>query len=60
MDMAAWINGDRLEFIKMGGGKDGAGDLPSTGGTTSGLLAVKRLDRERGSGAPGTSVRDHG
>ena len=56
MDMAAWINGDRLEFIKMGGGKDGAGDLPSTGGTTSELLAVKRLDRERGSGA----VRDHG
>ena len=23
MDMAAWIDGDRLEFIKMGGGEDG-------------------------------------
>ena len=60
MDMAAWIDGDMLEFIKMGGGEDGAGDLPSPGGTTSGLLAVKRPDREGGNGAPGTSVRDHG
>ena len=31
MDMAAWINGDRLEVIKMGGGEDGAVDLPSPG-----------------------------
>ena len=58
MDMAAWIDGDRLEFIKMGGGENGAGDLP--GGTTAGLLAVKRPGREGGNGAPGTSVRDHG
>ena len=35
MDMATWINGDRFEVIKMGGGEDGAGDLPSPGGTTS-------------------------
>ncbi len=60
MDLAAWIDGDRLEFIKMGGGEDGPGDLPSPGGTTSVLLAMKRLDREGGNGAPGTSVRDHG
>ena len=45
MDMAAWIDGDRLEFIKMGEGEDGAGDLPSPGGTTVGLLAVKRPGR---------------
>ena len=60
MDMAAWIDGDRLEFIKMGGGEDGAWDLPSPGGTISGLLAVKRTDREGGNGAQVTSVRDHG
>ena len=46
MDMAAWINGDRLEVIKMGGGEDGAGDLPSPGGTTSVLLAMRRPDGE--------------
>ena len=46
MDMAAWIDGDRLEFIKMGGGEDGAGDLPSPGGTTSVLLAMRRPDGE--------------
>ena len=60
IDMEAWIDGDRFKFIKMGGEEDGAGDLPSPGGTTSGLLAVKRPDREGGNGAPGTSVRDHG
>jgi hypothetical protein len=60
MDMAAWIDGDRLEFIKMGGGEDGAGDMPSPGGATAGLLAVKRPGREGGNGAPGMSVRDHG
>ena len=60
MDMAVWINGNRLEVIKMGGGEDGAGDLPSPGGTTSVLLAMRRSDGEGGNGAPGTSVRDHG
>ena len=60
MDIAAWIDGDRLEFIKIGGGDNGAGDLPSPGGTTSGLLAVKRSDNRGGNGAPGMSVRDHG
>jgi hypothetical protein len=59
MDMAAWIDGDRLEVIKMGGGEDGAEDLPSPGGMTSVLLAMKRPDRKGGNGAPGTSVGDH-
>ena len=59
VDLAAWIDGDRLEFIKMSGGEENAGDLPSTGGT-SGPMASKRPDREGGIGAPGTSVRDHG
>ena len=48
MDMAAWIDGDRLEFIKMGGGEDGAGNMPSPEGATAGLLAVKRPGREGG------------
>ncbi len=48
MDMAAW-----REFIKMGGGEDGSGDLPSPGRTTSGLLAVKRPDREWSAGDVG-------
>ena len=61
MDLATWIDGDRLEFIKMSGSEDDAGDLPSTGGSkTSGQMAVKRPDREGGIGAPGMSVRDHG
>ena len=54
--------GGVLEFIKMSGSEDDAGDLPSTGGSkTSGQMAVKRPDREGGIGAPGMlSVRDHG
>ncbi len=32
INLAAWIDGDTLEFIKMCGGEDDAGDLPSTGG----------------------------
>ncbi len=61
MDLATWIDGDRLEFIKMSGSEDDAGDLPSTGGSkTSRQMAVKRPDREGGIGAPGMSVRDYG
>ena len=59
MDLAAWIDGERLEFIKISGGEEYAGNLPSTGGTSA-PMAVKRPDREGGIGAPGTSVRDHG
>ena len=60
MDLATWIDGDRLEFIKMSGREDDVGDLPSTGGTTLGQMAVKRPDRKGGIGSPGMSVRDHG
>ena len=41
MNLAAWIDGDTLEFIKMSGGEDDTGDMPSTGGT-SGPMAVER------------------
>ena len=50
MDLAAWIDGDRLKCIKMSGVDVNEGDLPSTGGT-SGPMVVKR---------PETSMRDYG
>jgi hypothetical protein len=53
MDMAAWIDRDRLEFIKMGEGEDGAGDLPSPGGTTLGLLASEEAGQRRGQRSAG-------
>ena len=43
IDLAAWVDGDRLKSIELNGEEEDEGDMPSTGGT-SGPMAVKRPD----------------
>ncbi len=48
MNLAAWIDGDTLEFIKMSGGEDDAGDMPSTGGTSGPMVVERPYNRSAG------------
>ena len=34
MDLAAWVDGDRLKSIELSRGEENEGDMPSTGGTS--------------------------